>query len=246
MTSRTMLRTAVAGGALLLALSGCATDSASGSYTPPPFTPSVPTSSAAPSASAVPSGSATAPAAAAGQKTPEQVAAVLTGVQFVPDQYASIQEMLDSIYPGLTATDASCLSPFGLGWDTAQPAASLKYGTSNDRSMTTVVSSTVGVDAASSLVATASDAVTRCASGSTLFAMQGVPVETTVERADQTLTGADETLGWRVSGTVSGRPFSIVGITARVGGDAVALVGWDPATNASYVPRATQLVVDAL
>ena len=31
-----------------------------------------------------------------------------------------------------------------------------------------------------------------------------------------------------------------------VGGDAVALVGWDPTTNTSYVPRATQLVVDGL
>ncbi|PPH16318.1 hypothetical protein C5C99_16205 [Rathayibacter sp. AY1C4] len=241
MMSKTLLRTTLIGGALLLVLSGCAGTATSGS-TLRPFTPTLPSSSAAPSATAT----ATAPTADTAQKTGEQVAAVLTGVQFVPGEYASIQEMLDSIYPGLTATDASCLSPFGLGWDTAQPAAGLSYGTSADRSMTAVVSSTGTADAAASLLASATDATTRCASGSTLFAMQGVPVETTVERTEQTLTGADETLGWKVSGAVGGKPFSLVGITARVGGDAVALVGWDPTTNTSYVPRATQLVVDGL
>ena len=31
-----------------------------------------------------------------------------------------------------------------------------------------------------------------------------------------------------------------------VSSDVVALVGWDPSTNTSYVPQATQLFVDAL
>ena len=35
-------------------------------------------------------------------------------------------------------------------------------------------------------------------------------------------------------------------MTARVGGNVIALVGWDPATNESYVPAATQMFVDKL
>ena len=155
-------------------------------------------------------------------------------------------QLLDSVYPGLTASDPSCLSPFGVGWDGAAPDGALEFGTSNDRSMTTVVASTGDDDAASALVAEASDALTRCADGTALFTMQGQPVQTTVETTEPTLTGTDESLGWRVTGTVGGGSFTLVGLTARVGGDAVAVVGWDPSSNATNVPLETQMFVDAL
>jgi hypothetical protein len=37
----------------------------------------------------------------------------------------------------------------------------------------------------------------------------------------------------------------VVGVTARVGGSVIALVGWDPTTDATCVPAATQMFVDA-
>ncbi|MBO0985484.1 hypothetical protein [Rathayibacter sp. SD072] len=182
------------------------------------------------------------------QLSEDELSAVLTGIQFVPDQYDGTQEMLDSIYPGLTATDASCLAPFGLGWDEDETLddSEVEFGTSNDRSMTSVVASTGDADVASSLVADAEDALERCADGSDLFALQGEPVQTTVEQTEPALTGTDDAVGWTVTGDVGGSPFTLVGITARVGGNVVALVGWDPATNESYVPQATQMFVDEL
>ncbi|MWV47918.1 hypothetical protein GRS96_01355 [Rathayibacter sp. VKM Ac-2803] len=182
------------------------------------------------------------------QHTAAELTTIFDDIQFVPDQYASTAAMLESIYPGLTVSDASCLAPFGAGWDTDDTLgdSAVTYGTSTDRSMTSVVASTGDADTASALVGDAEDALERCADGSELFAMQGVPVQTTVEQTQPTLTGTDDALGWTVTGDVGGAPFTLVGITARVGGDVIALVGWDPSTNASYVPQATQLFVDAL
>jgi hypothetical protein len=217
--TRTTTAAAALAAALLLALTGC-----TGGGEPAATTEAVP------------------------QLSEDELAAVLTGIQFVPDQYESTQEMLDSIYPGLTATDTSCLAPFGLGWDENETLddSEVEYGTSNDRSMTSVVASTGDADVASSLVADAEDALERCADGSDLFAMQGEPVQTTVEQTEPALTGTDDAVGWTVTGDVGGSPFTLVGITARVGGNVVALVGWDPATNESYVPQATQMFVNEL
>ena len=225
---------ALLAGALLITLAGC--------------------SSPAPEVSSAPSSSAPAP-----EETPEaeaslpvlsddELGAIFTDLQFVPDQFASTGELMDSIYPGLAASDLSCLAPFGVGWDsdTALVSASLEYGTSNDRSMTAVVASTGDADAASTLVSDAKDAIARCAEGADIFEMQGKTVSTTVEETTPTLTGTDEAIGWTVTGTVGGSPFTLVGLTARVGGNVVALVGWDPSTNETYVPLATQMFVDAL
>jgi hypothetical protein len=63
---------------------------------------------------------------------------------------------------------------------------------------------------------------------------------------DVALTGTDEAIGWDVTGTVGGQSFTLVGITARVGGNVLALVGWDPATNTANVPLAAQMFVDEL
>lgn len=180
--------------------------------------------------------------------TSQEIGAIFTGIKFAPAQFGSTGELLGSVYPGLTASDATCLAPFGVGWDQEETLgdAGIEYGTSADRSMTAVVTSTGDADLASSLVADAEDALERCAEGSDLFALQGMPVTTSVAQTEPALTGTDEAVGWTVKGVVGTAPFTLVGITARVGGDAIALVGWDPATNASYVPRATQLFVDAL
>jgi hypothetical protein len=232
MSIRTTLPVGAA--ALVLLLTGCS----GGAGDEPTTTPSATTA-------ASPSATATADASSAALSDAE-LASVFTGIQFVPDEFDTTDQLLDSVYPGLTVSDPSCLAPFGVGWDDAAPDGALEFGTSNDRSMTTVVASTGDDDAASALVAEASDALTRCADGTALFTMKGQPVQTTVETTEPTLTGTDESLGWRVTGTVGGGSFTLVGLTARVGGDAVAVVGWDPSSNATNVPLATQMFVDAL
>lgn len=229
-------------GILLLGLAGCAGggDGADAAPTQMTLTPP-PTATAEPTET--PTATETLP-----QLTDADLAGVFTGLQFVPDQYADTTELLDSIYPGLTTSDVSCLTPFGAGWDTdpALAEASVEFGTSNDRSMTAVISSSGEAAVASDLVADSVDALERCANGADLFTMQGLAVDTQVEQFDAGLTGTDESVAFRVTGDVGGSPFTLVGMTARVGGNVIALVGWDPATSEAYVPQATQMFVDEL
>lgn len=171
--------------------------------------------------------------------------ALFIGIEFRPGEYDSTAAMLESIYPGLTVSDAACLAPFGAGWESGSSGA-VEFGTSNDRSMTAVVASTPSADDAASLLSEAEDAIARCADGQELFAMQGTPVTTTVEPFDLALSSGDESRGWRVTGDVGGAPFSLVGATVRVGQNTLALVGWDPQTNTEYVPMATQMFVDRI
>jgi hypothetical protein len=210
-------------------------------------TPSSVASSTA-SATATPTPTATATPDAAASLDQDELAAIFTGIQFLPGQYTDTSELLDSVYPGLTTSDLSCLAPFGVGWDADSTLtdATLEFGTSNDRSMTAVLSSTGDEAVATDLVAASQDAATRCAEGTGLFVMQGMEVQTTVVQGDVALTGTDEAIGWDVTGTVGGQSFTLVGITARVGGNVLALVGWDPRTNTSNVPLATQMFVDEL
>ena len=232
----------------ILALTGCsaganttATDSAA-STTPTAAASASASASEKPSETPTPSTPAFTALAAA------ELSTIFTDIQFLPAEYATPVEMLESIYPGLTVADASCLAPFGAIWDTDATLADspVEFGTSGDRSMTAVVTSTTDVDAATALVAATAEAVEGCANGGTLIQMQGAPVTTTSESIDMPLTGADESQAWRVSGEVAGTPFTLVGVTARVGGNVVAMVGWKPETNESYVPRATQMFIDKL
>lgn len=218
-------------GLLVFALAGCASGG-------------VDEAAVAPTTTSTPESSPT--ATPSPQLTGPELAGVFTKLQFTPEQYASVGELLDSIYPGLVASDASCLTPFGVGWDTAVPEAPLEFGASNDRSMTAVVSSIGDEGLASELVSESADAIARCAQGSDLFTMQGQAVQTQLETFEADLTGADESLAFRVTGDVGGSAFALVGMTARVGGTVVALVGWDPSTNETYVPIASQMFVDAL
>ncbi|MCZ4067452.1 hypothetical protein O1W71_07195 [Microbacterium sp. H37-C3] len=235
-TPRTRLNAGLVVAALgLAALTGCT----------PAGGPSGAASGAAPETTAAsPSASASAPAAASGALDRTELADLFSGIQFRPAQYDTIAAMLESIYPGLTVSDAGCLAPFGAGWESAGDA--VEWGTSNDRSMTAVVASAADDAAAEALVAQAEDAIARCADGQELFAMQGVPVTTSVEPFDLAVSGADDVQGWRVTGDVGGSPFALVGATVRTGQNVLALVGWDPETSADYVPQATQLFVDRI
>jgi hypothetical protein len=238
--SRTPLAIAAAG-VLLVSLVGCSSGDDESA------TPSS-TASSTPSATASRTPTATATAEAAASLDQDELAAIFTGIQFLPGQYTDTSELLDSVYPGLTTSDLSCLAPFGVGWDADSTLtdATLEFGTSNDRSMTAVISSTGDEAVATDLVAASQDALTRCAEGTGLFVMQGMEVQTTVTQGNVALTGTDEAIGWDVTGTVGGQSFTLVGITARVGGNVLALVGWDPRTNTSNVPLATQMFVDEL
>lgn len=218
-------------GLLVLALAGCASGGAGQADTAPTATPTPESSNTAKSLPRL---------------TDADLAGVFTKLQFIPDQYADSGELLDSIYPGLTTSDPTCLTPFGVGWDSMLPEATLEFGTSGDRSMTAVVGSVGDADLASDLVSESTDALARCAQGTGLFLMQGQAVQTQVEPFDAELTGADESVAFRVTGDVGGFAFALVGITARVGGNVVALVGWDPFTNESNVPTASQMFVDDL
>ncbi|PYY47536.1 hypothetical protein [Curtobacterium sp. MCBD17_023] len=240
----TTMPVAAAAAVLALTLAGCSgggddTTGGAGARTSAPA-PSAPVTSAAPTPSASSTGG------RASAHTEAELTGVFQRIQFRPAEFTTTDAMLDSVYPGLTVSDASCLAPFGVGWDTSDDAGTVVFGTSNDRSMTAVVASTGETAAATDLVEDARSALTRCADGSALFSMQGKPIETTVETAEPSLTGTDEAIGWRVRGTVGGNAFTLVGHTARVGGDVVALVGWDPTSNTTNVPLATQMFVDAL
>jgi hypothetical protein len=245
MLARTTRNTLTVGaaGLLVLGLVGCAGDSGdSGDSAPTPTAATLAPETATPTATAEPT------AETSPTLTDADLAGVFTNLQFVPDQYADTTELLDSVYPGLTTSDVTCLTPFGVGWDSdaALADASLEYGTSKDRSMTAVISSTGSADVASGLVADSVDALERCATGTDLFQMQGMAVQTEVEQIDAGLTGTDEAVAFRVSGDVGGTPFTLNGMTVRVGGNVLALVGWDPATSETYVPMATQMFVDKL
>lgn len=218
----------------LAALTGCSPSGDQGGDVP----------NAAPATTAPSPSTASPSAAASGALDRGELADLFSGIQFRPAEYDSTAAMLESIYPGLTVSDAACLAPFGAGWESAGDA--VEWGTSNDRSMTAVVASAADEAAAEALVAQADDAIARCADGQELFAMQGVPVTTAVEPFDLAVTGADDVQGWRVTGDVGGSPFALVGATVRTGQNVLALVGWDPETSADYVPQATQLFVDRI
>lgn len=176
------------------------------------------------------------------------LATVFTDVMFVPDEFETTADLLDSVYPGLTVSDRACLAPFGADWESAVSAdgGSIEFGTSKDRSMTAALVSAADSATSTELLAQAEDALTRCATGDDLFALNGTPVTTTVEPIDLTLDEADESLEWQVSGDVGGAPFTLVGATVRVGDDVLAVVGWDPSTNSDYVPLAAQAFMDEL
>ncbi len=182
------------------------------------------------------------------QASQAELDALFTSVQFVPGEYGTTGELLDSIYPGLTTDDVTCLAPFGAGWEQGAESADapIAFGTSNDRSMTAVLVSTGDEATAGDLLAQATEALDRCAESENLFTLMGMPVSTQLSSADPEVSGTDETVGWRVTGEVGGAPFTLVGTTVRVGGDVLALVGWDPATNEANVPLATQAFVDGL
>ncbi|GAA3646192.1 hypothetical protein [Microbacterium marinilacus] len=236
---RTLTTMAVAASAALL-LAGCsAADEPDGAAET--TSPAASASAPAPSSSSTPSEPVSEPL------TDAQLATVFETIMFGPDEYDTTAELLDSIYPGLAVSDRSCLAPFGAEWESAAgDGGTAEFGTSTDRSMTAVVVSAAGAAAADELLAQSEDALTRCADGEELFTMQGEPVTTTVEPYDLALTGADDSLGWKVSGDVAGSSFTLIGSTVRVGDEVLALVGWDPSTNTDYVPRATQMFVDEL
>ena len=216
-------------GVLALALAGCAGGETSA-------TPDA-------AASATPDASA---ASEADHLSAEELTALFDTLQFPPGEYDTSAELLSSIYPGLTVSDPSCLAPFGAGWESAvaDDDTAAEMATSNDRSMTAVVVSSADPDQAATLFADAEDALATCADGSQSFELSGVPVDLQLETTPTTVTGTDEAVTWRATGEVAGSPFRLVGITAVSGGTAIALVGWDPATSADYVPAATQMFID--
>ena len=230
--SRSRLAGLALAGALALALAGCAGEGMSAS----PDT-------AAPATSDT---SATSETASADHLSAEDLTALFDKLQFPPGEYDTSAELLSSIYPGLTVSDPSCLAPFGAGWESAvaDDETAAEMATSNDRSMTAVVVSSADPDQAATLFADAEDALATCADGSQSFELSGVPVDLQLETTPTTVTGTDEAVSWRATGEVAGSPFRHVGITAVHEGTAIALVGWDPATSADYVPAATQMFID--
>jgi hypothetical protein len=177
-----------------------------------------------------------------------EMAIMFDTIGFQPDVFSDSVTLLDSVSPGLTTSDASCFKSFGVGLET-DPTLSesvVEFATDRDSTMTAVVVSTGDVAGASKLMASTVETTDRCADGSGFFELQGTPVETTVDQRDITLVGVDEASLWFVEGTVGGTDFKLMGATARVGGDVLTLVGWNPVTHDAFLARATQSFVTAL
>jgi hypothetical protein len=149
------------------------------------------------------------------------MAIVFDTIGFLPDVYSDSTAMLDSVSPGLTTSDASCLRSFGVGLE-SDPTLSksvVEFGTDRDSSMSAVVVSTGDVAAATELMASTVETTNRCADGSEFFTVQGTPVNMNVDQREITLVGADDASLWFVEGTVGGTDFKLMGATARVGSD---------------------------
>lgn len=212
-------------------------------------TPSPSPSTEAPDAS-TPSATAT-PTASASTGTPlssDELSTLLESVDFAPTTFETQDEMFSSIYPGVSASDAACLLPFGVGWE-ADPelaAAQTAFGPSIDRSMTAVLASSASVDDAEDIADRLESAVEDCLESGATFSVQGVPIDFTADDFDLELNGDDDSEAWRATGTVAGTSLTLVGSVARKGTTVIAIVGWDPDTNEEYVPQATQLILDRL
>lgn len=238
MTKKRLIAPALTG-LLVLAVAGCA----SPEEAPAPAETTIAPETSAPSPSPIETHKTTAGDA----HTAAELAAVLDSSGFDSDAYPTTQAMLDGIYAGTTAKD-DCLKPFGIGWedDPALADAAQAFGPSIDKSMTVTIASTGDPDAAADLVASLSETVATCGAMPDAYTFSGMSVALTVEEYDAGVTGADEAAGWKAAATIAGHELTMLGTVTRVGGDVIALVGWNPATNTEYVPMATQALVDAL
>lgn len=176
----------------------------------------------------------------------DQLAAIFTSVQFRPGAYGTTSELIDSIYPGLSSSDPTCLAPFGADWETLAEGATLEFGASNDRTLTAVAASTADATDAAEVLAEVSSTIDACAASGATFTVQGSPVQVQVERVEPSIGAADDSLGWRATGALGGSSFSIVGSAALVDSTVVAVVGWSAPSNETNTPLATQYLVDGL
>ncbi len=240
MKARTTSTLAI-GAVALLALAGCSADEPTSSSTPvdtgqPTVTEETPSSTPVPTPST------------AGALTEDEISTVMSSIDFEPDAFASTEEMFASVYPGVSASDAGCLLPFGVGWaeDAQLSSATTQWGPSTDRSMTAVVASAADENAAEDIADRIEDSVENCLESGATFELQGVAVDLDVDDFDLDINGADDDEGWKATGTLAGTNFTLIGSVARVGTNVVTIVGWDPQSNESFVPQATQMFVDAL
>ncbi len=149
--------------------------------------------------------------------------------------------MFASIYPGVSAS-AECLSILGVGATAADVAAA--FGPSIDRTLTAYVTSSDEAAAKKRYAALVGAAASCISSPGVTF--RGEPVEVQVAQQTVTVAGADEAVQLTMSGTILSQPFSVIGIVSRGGGDVVLLAGWDPTTNATNVPLASRVMLEAL
>lgn len=228
-------------GALALTLAGCANATAldtakapAASMTTPPVS-----DTPAPEITAVP------PRPAPVAKTAAQLSSALEAGDFDPTRFPSTQDMLDSAYAGLEAKDPACMLPFGIGWGDDEQG-SLAWGPSTEGSLTAVASSSADTAAATKLLSDIRAAVNTCASEPGQYTFHGMPIEMDVTPLTVDVTGADEVHAWTAKASIQGMTVPLTGAIARVGGDDVMVVGWDPKTAEKDVPQAVDEVLAGL
>ena len=177
-----------------------------------------------------------APAEAGPTLSDDELAEVFTSIQFIPDQYDTPADMFASVYPGVTTT-SPCLNVLGVG-DLALDGATTEFGTSNDRTLTAVITSASSKEAADGHMATLSDLADQCIADPQIT-FNGAPLPVEFVREDDPVSGADDSFTIQMSGDVSGAPVAVLGSVAQYGQDIVLVAGWDPASQAANVPMAT-------
>lgn len=234
---------------LVLGLAGCGDgdDPEPGETAPPTTAPP----STAPPSTAPPTTTSTepdpTPSGSPEQLSRAELADIFTGIQFVPGEYESAADLVDSVYPGLEARYDSCLLPFGIGWEKQSGLADAptEFGPSNDRSMTAVVTSAGDDEAAAGLTRAIVKSVTHCGTNEQ-YTLNGAPVKMSIEEIDTGLSGTSEDTGWQAEASIAGQEITLIGMTARVDGNVLAIIGWDPQSNTTNVPQAAQMFVDEL
>lgn len=214
--------------AMALLLAGCTTGADDSDATPDAQSSSAPTSDA-PSSSAPTTSESV-------QIDTETLHELFTSSGFDPEAFDTPEEMVDSIYPGVSAAP-DCLAVFGIGAE--DPEANIAFGPSIDRTLTAQVSSFAAP--ADAHYETMSDHADACV-GDPQLRFDGTSVDATVERQDIDDTSFELT----VTATIQGSEVSVIANVEQVEQNVVSVVGWDPQTNEENVPAATSMLVEGV
>lgn len=168
------------------------------------------------------------------QISTDTIRQIFSSSDFDPDAFDSPDEMVDSIYPGVSASP-DCLAVLGIGAE--DPGANIVFGPSIDRSLTAQISSFA--TPADDYYAMMSDHADACIADAQVT-FSGNPIDATVERREIHDTAFELTLNAEISGS----EVRVIANVEQLEENVVSVVGWDPSTNTANVPRATGMLIE--